>query len=900
MVSHPSPRTPPYRLTALVPFLLGGLGLMHACLRPPALGTEPSQKAAAKGATGEGKPGAIVAAGYYEPTWGDSSGRDGKGGVRLTLSTEKKLPLVTSDFDKAKRGDKTTGAKPDWLLFHGPGALSLAIDFVWVTKSDEKYFGNTWAGGGLAFNGSWTPVDGSGARYLVLWAKANVTGVNLAVNLHSASKAKGKEDTGQIELSEFVPGGQLDETWRRVVIPLTAFPDLERVDLKALQQVGFNLRAGYPENKNIAIYFDNVYLTNIDMVTPVSNLGYLARQDGVQLVWEKDVAEKVEQFAISVNRKPALKADAKARSVLIPSSALGSARPAVIGIACVGANEASDEQTVRVDLPTRPALAATVKVGAPAHEVSPYIFGINWGSASSIKDIGATIRRWGGNRSTKYNWKNDVDSAGVDWYFLNDYSKPQNTPEEKKKYHQFIKESLAGGAQVNFGIPIVPLIAKPHPDEKQRYCSYPVSVYPDQEKTDGQGCGNGKKPNGDVIWDNDPNLAMVKNSPELQREFVETVVKHFGSASRGGVQFYSLDNEPGLWMHTHRDIMPQGVTAEQLADWNIQYANVIKTADPSAQVIGFGAWGVLELAGSNDDYLPPGPTGYKRQKEDVKEADKYRERKKQHGGDSQLVYLLKRFKQAEAQAGKRVVDILDIHWYAELYGKDSKGEKRRLLDDIPYDKAFARLQWEAIREWYDPTFQPTAELESWTAGANREMLWQPYHPVIPALRKIIDTYYPGTKLAINEYDSGSPEHYHGALIRAAVLGIFMQENLYMAQNWHQTERNKFTYWAQKLYGNYDGKGSRMRGKFVPSQSSQPDLLTFAATSGQGFRIVLVNKNPDEHIEVTIAPPSRASRYRTYTLSESLGLRLFEDQGETRGKPVAVTVPPYSAVLVATE
>ena len=879
--------------------LLAALGLTPACLRPPAPVPEPIQKAGANRATDGGEQGALAAAGYYEPTWGDSSGRDGKGGVKLSISAERKLPLVTSDFDKAKRGDKVTGEKPDWLLFHGPGELSLALDFVWVTKSDEKYFSNTWAGGGLAFNSSWAPVDGSGARYVVLWAKTNTAGVKLTVNLHSTSKAKGKEDTGPIELSEFVPGGQLDATWRRIVIPFSAFPAIDQVDLKGLQQVAFNLRGGYPENKSVAVYLDDVYLTNVEMVTPVSNLGYLVRADGVGLAWDKDAAEKVTHFAISVNGKAALKADAKARTLLVPSSALGGARSAVIGVACAGANEVSDEQIVKVDPQIATPVAATVKLGAPTHDISPFIFGINWGSASSIKDIGATVRRWGGNRTTKYNWKYDVDSAGVDWFFLNEYSKAEGTPEEKKKYYQFIKEALAGGAQVNFDIPIVPLIAKPHPDEKQRYCSFPVKLYPEQEKTDGQGCGNGKKPNGENIWDNDPNLNMVKNSPELQREFVAAVTKLFGPASRGGVQFYSMDNEPGLWMHTHRDIMPQGVSAEQLADLNVLYATAVKTADPSAKVVGFGAWGVLELAGSNEDYLPPGPAGYKRSKEDVKEADKYRERKK-HGGDSQLVYLLKRFKQAEAQAGKRLVDVVDIHWYPELYAKDGKGEKRRVMDDLPYDKAFARMQWEAIREWYDPSFEPTAELESWTAGANREMLWAPYHPVIPALRKIIDTYYPGTKLAINEYDTGSPEQYHGALIRAAVLGIFMQENLYMAQNWHQTERDKFTYFAQKLYGNYDDKGSRVSGKFVPSQSSQPDLLSYAATSGGRFTVVLINKSPTERIEATVALPNTASRYRTFTLSETLGLRLLEDHAETRGKPLAVMVPPYTAVLVATE
>jgi mannan endo-1,4-beta-mannosidase len=307
---------------------------------------------------------------------------------------------------------------------------------------------------------------------------------------------------------------------------------------------------------------------------------------------------------------------------------------------------------------------------------------------------------------------------------------------------------------------------------------------------------------------------------------------------------------------------------------------------------------MLELAGSNEDYLPPGADGHKRQKENVKESDKWRE-KKRHGGDSELVYLLKRFKQAEAEQGKRLIDVVDIHWYPELYGKNSKGEKHRVMDDVPYDKVFAPLQWESLREWYDPKFKPTAELESWAAGDNESFLWGPYHPVIPALKKLLDTYYPGTKLAINEYDNGSPEQYQGALLRAAALGIFMQEDLYMAQNWHQTDHKKFIYWAQKLYGNYDGKGSRVGGKFVPSQSTSPDLLSYAATDRGKWTIVLINKNPAQRVEATIELPG-AGAYRTYTLSETLGLRLLESQGKAQGKRLSLIIPPYAALLVSTK
>lgn len=60
-------------------------------------------------------------------------------------------------------------------------------------------------------------------------------------------------------------------------------------------------------------------------------------------------------------------------------------------------------------------------------------------------------------RSSKYNWKYDVDSAGSDGYFLNDYSKPPGAPEESKNYYRFIKETPAAESQVNFALPIGPL-----------------------------------------------------------------------------------------------------------------------------------------------------------------------------------------------------------------------------------------------------------------------------------------------------------------------------------------------------------------------------------------------------------------------------------------------------------
>jgi hypothetical protein len=860
-----------------------------ACARPPeqAIDRAPAAPVIASAAPTSGFTR------HYQPTWGDSSGKEGKGGTKLTVSDGGKLPLFDAGFDKTKRGDATTAKNSEWLLFHGPENDSLAFEWTWVTRGDDKFFGQLWGGGGVAFGESWGAVDATGAKYLVLWAKASQSGANLTVRLHSALKTKGSEDTGELILARFVSGGSLDETWKRAVIPLTAFPGIDGVELKGLQQVMFNVRAEAPENQKVAVYLDNIYLTSAELVTPVMNLGYALTADGLHLEWDKDASEKLEGFAVALNGRDVGKVPAAARSHVVPKKELG-ASPVTVTVSSVGRDETSDPAVVEVNPVLTSAVPATVELGKPAHDISPHIFGVNFAPRGSLAHLGPNGNRWGGNRTTKYNWKEDVDSAGSDWFFLNDYGAEPGTPETEKAYYRFVKETLAAKVPVNFTIPITPFIAKKHPTKGQRYCSYPTNLYPKQERTDGQGCGNGKTPDGKPIWGNDPNLGMTKNTPELQKEFVATLVKQFGTAAHGGVEFYSLDNEPGLWMHTHRDSMPKGVSAEELVRMNLEYAAAIKAADPTAKVIGLAAWGVKELAGSNLDFFKAGVADAHQLPEDWSFQDA-----KKRGGDSQLVYFLKEAKKAEARVGKRLIDVVDIHWYHELYAKNSLGRVERSLADVAYDPVFAPVQFEALREWWDPTFTPQAPIESWTYNPDpeKDRLWRPYHPVIPALTKLLEAHYPGTRLAINEYDNGSPEHFHGALLRAAALGIFMREKLYMAQNWHQTGADRFTYWAQKLYGNYDGKGSKVAGKYLPVTSSTPDLYAFGARRERTTLLVLVNRNRTTPLTASVKLEGAATQATTYTLLESMGLRLFRQSAKVEGRTATLAVPAFSAMLV---
>src|SRR6185503_7768326 len=66
----------------------------------------------------------------------------------------------------------------------------------------------------------------------------------------------------------------------------------------------------------------------------------------------------------------------------------------------------------------RASLPMAVECKGEGQPVSPTIFGIAW--ADTDKDIGATAHRWGGNTTTRYNWKlGNAWSSANDWFWEN-------------------------------------------------------------------------------------------------------------------------------------------------------------------------------------------------------------------------------------------------------------------------------------------------------------------------------------------------------------------------------------------------------------------------------------------------------------------------------------------------
>ncbi len=106
--------------------------------------------------------------------------------------------------------------------------------------------------------------------------------------------------------------------------------------------------------------------------------------------------------------------------------------------------------------------------------------------------------------------------------------------------------------------------------------------------------------------------------------------------------------------------------------------------------------------------------------------------------------------------------------------------------------------------------------------------------------------YPGTKLAIDEYNWGGMESINGALAQADILGIFGREGLDVGTMWPTTDPSLQIpgMMAFQVYRNYDGAKSTFGDTALASTSAnQGALSVYAAlrTKDNMVTVVVVNK-----------------------------------------------------------
>ncbi|MFD8500085.1 glycoside hydrolase family 44 protein [Amycolatopsis sp. NPDC059657] len=444
--------------------------------------------------------------------------------------------------------------------------------------------------------------------------------------------------------------------------------------------------------------------------------------------------------------------------------------------------------------------ALSVDVSAARHAISAGIYGLNGGDRAFNAEIGQSVARWGGNATSRYNFKNHTYNTGSDWYFENIVADEEHSVEGQ------VRSNLDRGIKPVVTVPLIGWVAKDSPSSHPFTCGYPATRFPQQDRFDewDPNCGNGQLDQKNLTGV--PADTSIEAGPAFAGEMVSHLVDRFGTAAQGGVPIYELDNEPVLWAHTHRDVHPGLVGYDELGGKGTATAAAIKAADPSAAVLGPSGWGYCEWVASGVDGCGPG-------------ADAAA-----HGGLTLSEWYLKNMKDySDAHGGKRYLDYFDQHFYPQISGdKDPKTNALRLR---------------STRSLWDPTYVE----ETWIGpgGVNA--------PPLQYIRKAkswIDKYNPGTKTAITEYNWGALDDINGALAQADVLGIFGREGLDLATMWGEPKPADPGAYAFRMYRNYDGAGGRFGDVSVSATAADQDqLAVYAAqrSADKALTVMVVNK-----------------------------------------------------------
>jgi hypothetical protein len=485
------------------------------------------------------------------------------------------------------------------------------------------------------------------------------------------------------------------------------------------------------------------------------------------------------------------------------------------------------------------------------HRVSPYIYGINF--ATQIDDVptALTLDRWGGNRSTAYNWETNASNAGSDYQYENDNA----------------------GGRKEAGADIAVLIAK---DQKIGMASI-VSV-----QMQGLVAGDA---NGPVSVANPPDRTRFKkvfyekrtitNEPftlapsvsddyVYMDEFIWALDQKFAGQHIFGVNpstqhvFVSLDNEPELWNSTHLEIQGKtGITSDSYIAKTVSLAAALKKQFPDLVIFGPVHYGFMGIYSWNRELnaTPSGNNWF---------ADKY----------------LTALKAASTSFGRPLVDVYDFHWYPEA--TDSSGARVTTLTgpNLTDDQVQAIVQ--SPRSLWDSTYKE----KSWIT---KDVIGEPI-AILDRLQTRIDAEFPGMKLALTEYNNGGGQHIAGTIAQADNLGVFGAHGLFAATMWMLGSKEPYSLAGFRAFRNFDGAHHNFGDTSILATSSNVANVAVyvSADSGRPGRVVIVaiNRSPSDQVTAITGQPLSGAAH------------LFEMTAATAAKqtsirPVAAGIQPVS-------
>ncbi|HDQ25228.1 MAG TPA: hypothetical protein ENN43_00580 [bacterium] len=456
-------------------------------------------------------------------------------------------------------------------------------------------------------------------------------------------------------------------------------------------------------------------------------------------------------------------------------------------------------------------VSITVDTSQERAAISPYIYGTNQLMEGQEN---LTLYRLGGNRTSGYNWENNFSNAGNDWNHVSDtwlcsssYNYGDDCSQPGGLLRRFHQESLDAGMRSIITVQMAGYVSADNAGTVTLAETAPSSRWKQVVAKKGSAFAYPPDLTDDYVYID---------------EAVNYLVSHFGlSSTQNGVKSYALDNEPGLWSSTHPRIHPDKCGAVELITRSVDTAKAIKDVDPGAEIFGpmfFGFWAM------NNFQDPPDWASEK--------------------GSFQwyVDYYLAKMKEASDADGRRLLDVFSFHLYSEAreglappYTYESGACRITLGNCNTNDARIARMQ--APRTLWDASYRENSSVAQWFSWSL---------PIIPKVQASINTHYPGTKLALTEYNHGGGNDYSGGISMADTLGIFGKYGVYAAAMW-KTAYGPFHSAAFRLFRNYDGENSVYGNTKVKCDSDDIfNMTSYASIHGTDeskLHIIVLNKAP---------------------------------------------------------
>lgn len=489
-------------------------------------------------------------------------------------------------------------------------------------------------------------------------------------------------------------------------------------------------------------------------------------------------------------------------------------------------------------------------------EISPYIYGIN--SGADTTKVTAKSYRIGGNRLTAYNWENNVSNAGSDWHHTSDMYLVNNVDEKLK--------TAPGGVALD--------AAETISESKIPYGLLTLQMlgYVSSEK---QGEVSEKNAAPSSWWCKVENRkgSEFSMTPDLTDgvvytdEYLNYLFKKLGkSDGKKGFKGYALDNEPVLWMHTHSRIQAEPLNCTELIEKSVDLASVVKDMDEGADVFGPALYGYSAFNNFTD-------------------TPDWKKIKSDNGYRWFIDYYLDSMKKAEDEQGRRLLDVLDLHFYTEAKGVCGERSCNHYDND-----GCIQARLDSVRSLFEEGYREN----SWIVDTGAE-----FFPLLPNVEQSISQYYPGTKLAFTEYNFGGGDHISGAVAQADTLGIFAEHGVYFASIW-AFDNCDYQFSAINMFTNYDGKGSGFGDTLVESQSFDRNAVSVYSAidskdSGK-LRIIAINKSIHDStpVSISIAGEKEYTSAKVYSLyGDTPEIRRLEDIPQITGNSFEYQLEPLS-------